>query len=855
MRVLLIALLAAISYAQTGYAESGVYRHCSAPQHFELGSNCDHTILSGTTCDLHFICPENMFSNPVPRTCQEDSTWTGEPLDPNCHDIECPEQEGYQMFETGGCSGHDKLGIYFESLDECAHRCENEDSCVSFEYSKVWDNHPEPHRCALSATCTYDFSRQALNDQNCLYVKGIDVPANDATQSGSSGNSKFPYIHCPIPEHFSSTCDGTILLGTTCELFFLCPERRFSYRTPQVCQEDSTWHGEPLDPNCYDTEEPTVNPTQNPSRSEQITTTSIDDDVSVDLQESDKSDESTGNMIKQICVYLFAAIGILATIYCCLKFNKSKRTSEDDKIAKPQDSPEGNIHINAVGLEYQYHDKHQEGAYIAVNTQGHGTQHRTMEGVDSFVSMDKTPSYSQNELELAILGTANYGENTQDQDLRHYVTPEGPYRTGTVGLPVEIEGEREKFDDDGTLACYSPTVCTGTPACYSPTVSTGTLALNSPTVSTNTSMDVSPCQNVEHFSIDKLQHKPEAREDLSPTTTMAHHRRAKSENDGKSGSRSTDLNFSQNDVAHQRSKSQPGRNRFSPRAATIPETKEDPSPTATVALHRHARAKSENDGKSGSRSTDPNFSQNDVAHHRSASQPSRDPLGFFSSIFTRRNTPGKSAPAAGSRRSQRQEASEKNFYQEEKIQEDPSTTTTMALHRRARAKSENNGKSGSRSTNLHFSQNDVAHHRSKSQPGRNHFSHRAATMDTLHTSEKYFISLRSQTSFEEVESSFEEGNAPVVDGFDEPNKIQSFQTPSFGEVSPPVSGDEFDEPIKIQSFRSPSFGDAHLLFEQTSPPSVRPLPTAPSSSVTANTSPRAHTSRNSQGKAEKHFEI
>ena len=41
-----------------------------------------------------------------------------------------------------------------------------------------------------------------------------------------------------------------------------------------------------------------------------------------------------------------------------------------------------------------------------------------MEGVDSFVSMDKTPSYSQNELELAILGTANYGENTQDQDLR-----------------------------------------------------------------------------------------------------------------------------------------------------------------------------------------------------------------------------------------------------------------------------------------------------------------------------------------------------------------------------------------------------------------------------------------------------
>jgi len=137
-----------------------VHRHCAVPDHFQFGFNCLHTtILPGTTCDINYICPENMFSNAVQQTCHHNGTWAGEPLIPICH-----------------------------------------------------------------------------------------------------------YRHCPIPEHYGSNCDGTILEGTMCDIFFLCDkEGWFSIKVTLTCQEDSTWDEQLLDPNCYDSLEPTLKPTPAPT--------------------------------------------------------------------------------------------------------------------------------------------------------------------------------------------------------------------------------------------------------------------------------------------------------------------------------------------------------------------------------------------------------------------------------------------------------------------------------------------------------------------------------------------------------------------------------------------------------------
>lgn len=124
----------------------------------------------------------------------------GKKTDPNCSPDNCPIMERYHAYSTGGCEGRNEIGIYeekgekTEGVENCALRCDRDDTCISFEFSKLgWDSHAEPNRCALSRTCDYEQSRKLLNSDVCLYVKGKDVDGH--TNSNNDGESTF-HRHC-----------------------------------------------------------------------------------------------------------------------------------------------------------------------------------------------------------------------------------------------------------------------------------------------------------------------------------------------------------------------------------------------------------------------------------------------------------------------------------------------------------------------------------------------------------------------------------------------------------------------------------------------------------------------------------
>jgi len=128
--------------------------------------------------------------------------------------------------------------------------------------------------------------------------------------------------------------------------------------TSKVSDRQSAVSG--IDPT--DTEEPSINPTEDPSP--QITipqiTTSLNDEA-IDEQESDDSDNSILNMSIDIRVNLFefciASLCILATfatlIYCFCKSKKSTRiSSHNNEVAEPVHSPEG----DGIRVKAQHHE-------------------------------------------------------------------------------------------------------------------------------------------------------------------------------------------------------------------------------------------------------------------------------------------------------------------------------------------------------------------------------------------------------------------------------------------------------------------------------------------------------------------
>ena len=80
---------------------------------------------------------------------------------------DCPAEPGYSEYHTGGCVGRNELGIFFISRDDCADRCNQDSSCISFEYLK-----PEKGQsCQLSTSCKYSLTVNDSSDFYCFYEK------------------------------------------------------------------------------------------------------------------------------------------------------------------------------------------------------------------------------------------------------------------------------------------------------------------------------------------------------------------------------------------------------------------------------------------------------------------------------------------------------------------------------------------------------------------------------------------------------------------------------------------------------------------------------------------------------------
>ena len=76
---------------------------------------------------------------------------------------------GYIRFETGGCIGRNELGPFtVNSAQECATKCNERDTCVSFEYEK------DGTACQLSTSCN-DFSLTVnkIDDAYRFYLKDV----------------------------------------------------------------------------------------------------------------------------------------------------------------------------------------------------------------------------------------------------------------------------------------------------------------------------------------------------------------------------------------------------------------------------------------------------------------------------------------------------------------------------------------------------------------------------------------------------------------------------------------------------------------------------------------------------------
>jgi len=89
------------------------------------------------------------------------------------------ETGGYTVYETGGCSSRNELGVRDTTLLWCRALCDRDPFCVSFEYAK------HGRVCATSTSCTYALSKKNVADPNRLYLKIAN--GSSSTRNMSSG--------------------------------------------------------------------------------------------------------------------------------------------------------------------------------------------------------------------------------------------------------------------------------------------------------------------------------------------------------------------------------------------------------------------------------------------------------------------------------------------------------------------------------------------------------------------------------------------------------------------------------------------------------------------------------------------
>jgi len=92
-------------------------------------------------------------------------------------DANCPAQTGYNNYASGGCIGRNELGTYFLSPNDCAYKCNQEPSCLSYEYKKG-----RYTRCQLSSSCIYDLTVKNPSNPFCFYEKQEEDSKDDCSK-------------------------------------------------------------------------------------------------------------------------------------------------------------------------------------------------------------------------------------------------------------------------------------------------------------------------------------------------------------------------------------------------------------------------------------------------------------------------------------------------------------------------------------------------------------------------------------------------------------------------------------------------------------------------------------------------
>lgn len=116
--------------------------------------------------------------------------------------------ERYEAHPEFSCAGRNELGMLTLSLAECAAKCEEYPTCISFDFKTPtadWTS-TSAYSCNLSETCTKELA--TTDTRYSLVVKLLSCDASTAPTNGGLGN-------CTDTLEIGSTCQPTCDTGYT----------------------------------------------------------------------------------------------------------------------------------------------------------------------------------------------------------------------------------------------------------------------------------------------------------------------------------------------------------------------------------------------------------------------------------------------------------------------------------------------------------------------------------------------------------------------------------------------------------------------------------------------------------------
>ena len=136
--------------------------------------------------------------------------------------------ELYEFHHDFTCAGRNELGQFTLSLAECAAKCEEFPTCISFDFQAIADwASTSTYPCLLSETCTKELATTHVGYSLVVKLPRCDAsipPANggvgDCTNSLASGSTCQPTCDPGYTVSGTSSCTAGTLTAAACSLTF-----------------------------------------------------------------------------------------------------------------------------------------------------------------------------------------------------------------------------------------------------------------------------------------------------------------------------------------------------------------------------------------------------------------------------------------------------------------------------------------------------------------------------------------------------------------------------------------------------------------------------------------------------------